>query len=48
MENIILPTKLVNAVLQYLASRPYGDVVQIISEIQKEAASQSVKEQQPE
>jgi hypothetical protein len=48
MENITLPTNLVNAILQYLASRPYGDVVQLISEIQKEAASQAVKEQQPE
>ena len=48
MENITLPTNLVNAILQYLASRPYGDVVQLIAEIQKEAASQAVKEQQPE
>ena len=48
MENITLPTNLVNAILQYLASRPYGDVVQLISEIQKEAANQAVKEQQQE
>ena len=40
MENITLPTDLVNAVLQYMASRPYGEVFQLVGAIQAEAAKQ--------
>jgi hypothetical protein len=35
MENITLPTQLVNATLQYLATRPYQEVAALIAEIQK-------------
>jgi hypothetical protein len=35
MENITLPTQLVNATLQYLATRPYQEVAMLIAEIQK-------------
>ena len=42
MEKITLSTNLVNAILQYLGSRPYADVFQLVEAIQKEA-----KEQQP-
>jgi hypothetical protein len=35
MENITLPTQLVNATLQYLATRPYQEVAGLIAEIQK-------------
>jgi hypothetical protein len=37
MENITLPTQLVNATLQYLATRPYQEVAALIAEIQKQA-----------
>lgn len=48
MENITLSTNLVNAVLQYLNSQPYGAVAQLIAAIQQEASSQTIKEEQPE
>jgi hypothetical protein len=48
MESITLSTNLVNAVLQYLNSQPYGAVAQLIAAIQQEAAAQPVVEQQPE
>jgi len=48
MENITLSTNLVNAVLQYLSSQPYGAVSQLIAAIHQEAAAQTVVEQQPE
>jgi hypothetical protein len=37
MDNIKLSTNLVNAILQYLGSRPYADVFQLVEAIQKEA-----------
>jgi hypothetical protein len=37
MNEIKLSTNLVNAILQYLGSRPYADVFQLVEAIQKEA-----------
>jgi hypothetical protein len=41
MEKITLSTQLVNAVMQYLGSRPYADVFQLVEAIQKEAKEQT-------
>lgn len=41
METITLPIQLVNSVLQYLGSRPFVEVAQIITAIQKEAEAQT-------
>jgi hypothetical protein len=41
MEKITLSTNLVNAILQYLGTRPYTDVFQVIEAIQKEAKASS-------
>jgi hypothetical protein len=43
MEKITLSTQLVNAIMQYLGTRPFAEVFQIIEAVQKEA-----KEQQAE
>jgi hypothetical protein len=40
MEKITLPTELVNAMLQYLGTRPYGEVFKLIAAVQAEAAHQ--------
>lgn len=45
MEKITLSTNLVNAVLQYLGTRPYADVFQLVEAIQKEAKQQQVENQ---
>ena len=47
MENTTLPTQLVNATLQYLATRPYQEVAALIAEIQKhgQAPAQEPQEQ---
>jgi len=37
MNEIKLSTNLVNAILQYLGSRPYAEVFQLVEAIQKEA-----------
>jgi len=37
MENITLQTQLVNAILQYLATRPYQEVAGLIAEIHKQS-----------
>lgn len=39
-QKIELSLPLVNAVLQYLGSRPYGDVFQLVQAIQAQAAPQ--------
>ena len=44
-ENIKLSVQLVNGILQYLGSRPYGEVFQLVKAIQDEAQGQL---QQPE
>ncbi len=41
MNEIKLSTNLVNAILQYLGSRPYADVFQLVDAIQKEAKEQA-------
>lgn len=41
MEKIALSTSLVNAILQYLGSRPYAEVFQVVEAIQAEAKSQT-------
>ena len=43
MDKIILSTNLANAILSYLASRPYNEVAQLISAIQKEAQDSAPK-----
>jgi hypothetical protein len=45
MEKITLSTNLVNAVLQYLGTRPYADVFQLVEAIQKEAKEQVLVEE---
>ena len=40
MNEIKLSTNLVNGILQYLGTRPYQDVYQLIEAIQKEAREQ--------
>jgi hypothetical protein len=44
MEKITLPIDLVNAILQYMASRPYNEVFQLIAAIQEQAAKQALPE----
>jgi hypothetical protein len=46
MNEIKLSTNLVNAILQYLGSRPYTEVFPLIEAIQKEAKAAS--EQPPQ
>jgi len=41
MNEIKLSTGLVNAILQYLGTRPYTEVFQVIEAIQKEAKAAS-------
>ena len=43
MDEIKLSTNLVNAVLQYLGSRPFVEVAGLIQGIQKEAAEQGAQ-----
>jgi len=38
MDEIKLPINLVNAILQYLGTRPYAEVFQLVDGIQKEGA----------
>lgn len=51
MENLVLPLQLVNEIIGYLSSRPYQEVVGLIStiqnEFQKQAAEQSMKQIAP-
>jgi hypothetical protein len=37
MKEITLPIELANAILQYLGTRPYQEVAQLIAEMQKVA-----------
>ena len=41
MNEIKLSTSLVNVIMQYLGSRPYTEVFQLIEAIQKEAKDQA-------
>jgi hypothetical protein len=40
MNELKLSTQLVNAILQYLGTKPYAEVFQIVEAIQKEAKEQ--------
>ena len=40
MNEITLSTNLVNAILQYLGTKPYAEVFQLVEAIQKEAKTQ--------
>ena len=48
MNEIKLSTQLVNAILQYLGTRPYTEVFQVIEAIQNEAKNQPKKDEQAE
>lgn len=41
MESLQLSTQLINAILQYLGSRPFVEVANLINGIQKEAEAQA-------
>ena len=47
MNEIKLSTNLVNAIMQYLGSRPYTEVFPLIEAIQKEAKEQNEAPQAP-
>ena len=47
MNEVKLSTQLVNAILQYLGTRPYADVFQIVEAIQKEAQTQASQPEVP-
>jgi len=47
MSEIKLSTNLVNAILQYLGSRPYTEVFPLIEAIQKEAKDQKPADNAP-
>jgi len=44
MKQVTLSTELVNAMMQYLAAKPYQEVYQLIDSIQKEAAKSAEQE----
>ena len=48
MEKITLSTNLVNAIMQYLGTRPYTEVFQVIEAIQKEAKAQQTVDNPPQ
>lgn len=48
MNEIKFSTNLVNAVLQYLGTKPYADVFQLIEAIQKEAKTQQTVDNPPQ
>jgi aromatic ring hydroxylase len=47
MSNVVLPVDLVNRVLAYMATRPYSEVTDIISEIQTSATIQEPVDETP-
>ena len=40
MEKIALTTELINAIMQYLGSKPFVEVAGLIAEVQKQASEQ--------
>jgi hypothetical protein len=40
MDKITLTTELINAIMQYLGSKPFAEVAGLISEVQKQASEQ--------
>jgi hypothetical protein len=47
MNEITLSTNLVNAILQYLGTKPYAEVFQLVEAIQKEAKTQQTVDNPP-
>ena len=47
MDELKLTTNLINAILQYLGSRPYAEVAVLIQEIQKQASAQGAQPAEP-
>jgi hypothetical protein len=45
MDKLSLPISLVNALLQYFATKPYGEVVNFVNAIQQEANAQIPQDQ---
>jgi hypothetical protein len=45
MEKIQVSTNLLNAILQYLGTRPYQEVFQIVEALQNEAKAQAKPEE---
>ena len=43
MEKIALTTELINAIMQYLGSKPFAEVAGIIAEVQKQASEQGAE-----
>jgi hypothetical protein len=43
MDEIKLTTKLVNSILQYLGTRPFVEVANLITAVQQEAAAQGAQ-----
>ena len=43
MDEIKLSTNLVNGILQYLGTKPFAEVVQLIQAVQQEAAKQGAQ-----
>jgi hypothetical protein len=48
METINVPVSLINAILQYLGSRPYVEVANLIAGVQQAAAPQAKEEESAE
>jgi hypothetical protein len=48
MKEITLTIDLVNAIISYLGTRPYGEVYQLIAEVQRQAAPQVPAETEAE
>lgn len=43
-DTITISMPLANAILQYLATRPYAEVVQLIQELQKQASAEDAND----
>jgi len=48
MDKITLSTELLNAIMQYLGTRPFVEVAGLIAEVQKQAADQGAQPVQAE
>ena len=47
MQELKLSVNLVNAILNYLGSRPYAEVANLIASVQQEAEKQAQENQEP-
>jgi hypothetical protein len=43
MDKITLTTELLNAIMQYLGSKPFAEVAGLITEVQKQASEQGAE-----